>query len=746
MSCVRRWTLQVPFLAALSAALACGSDPTSPPPPDATPASVMAYAGGGDSARVGSPVSTAPAVIVRNAAGSPLSGVSVTFAVADGGGILTGASATTGSNGIATVRSWIVGDDAGANILTATVQGLSPVTFTAIGRLPRWTVMVYMAADNTLAAFGVANLYQMALAGVDPEVQVVVQAEFNPEAFSQAGFSPAVVDRSNYDTFRYVMDGSVSLPPNNVLIGPSTDIGNVDMTEPAQLRAFVQWAQQTAPAERTVLVLWNHGGDQAGLIEDETSAPGEVMTLSQLHTALAGLPRFDILYFEMCLMGGYEPMLAVQDLARTVVASEDSEYVAGWDFQRLLETMYASPTLSAPAMAGQLADAFDAAYASLGLSETISAYDLSGFSAVDAAVSQLGGALLNSQSVTAGGLASASFSVQRYEMPWVADLVDLADSLHLHFADPTIADAATAVRQAVLSPSFLLSTHHRTGTLYGQADESRSHGLTIVMPAGGESAMPSAGSASITAYTQEFPNATWGTFLSQYTSSLPSRPFVDIGTSSLTLYLVWDTTFAKTGWLEMLMYEPDGNIYSPIFGTLSPSGHFSADAQVDHTYYEGWTSNQFVESGTYYYLAWLVVDSTNYQPNVDAQYRYGNTALTSLYGPGTYPQLSLQTSFLNDPNASLTSVLSGAYTDLQAVATWTTPASSSPLLSVAPPATGVPIAASVLTTQQIAALRDLSTKIQAGRLRSPGDRAPPFGRNATRARPAPVAGHRPPAR
>ncbi len=163
--------------------------------------------------------------------------------------------------------------------------------------------MVYMAGDNSLAQFAATNLGQMAQAGVNPEVQVVVQAEFKQEAFIEAGLTPADVDRNNYDTFRYVMDGSSTAPARKVLFGPVTDIGNVNMTDPAQLRAFTQWAEKTAPSQRTVLVLWNHGGDEAGLIEDDASAPGNLMSLSQLSSALNGLPMLDILYFEMCLIG-----------------------------------------------------------------------------------------------------------------------------------------------------------------------------------------------------------------------------------------------------------------------------------------------------------------------------------------------------------------------------------------------------------------------------------------------------------
>jgi len=694
---------------------ATGPGNSSKPTVDLTkPTAITLVSGSGQTVRIGSAVPNPMTFKVTNSAGTGLSDVTVTFSVAAGGGSLGSNSAVTGTDGSVSVPTWTMGTTAGTNTLAATVGSSIQATVSATARLPYWTVMVYMAADNTLAAYGVVNLLQMALAGVNPEVQVVVEAEFNPEAFAMLGWTPAIVDRPNYNTFRYAMDGSVSRPPNNTLIGPATDIGNVNMTDPAQLRSFVQWAEQAAPAEHTTLVLWNHGGDQSGLIEDETSAPQTVMTLAQLHSALSGLPSIDVLYFEMCLMGGYEPLSAVKDIAKTVVASEDAEYVAGWDFHRFLQTMYSDPAASAQTMAGRLADAFDAAYGSLGLSETISAYNMSGFAAVDAAISQFGNALLNSPSTGAASLASAAAGVQRYEMPWVADLVDLADSIQAHVTDPTVLTAAGAVRSAATSSSFLLTNHYRTGTVYEQRDESRSHGLTIVMPGAGTTAMPSAGTASMAAYTQQFPTSSWSTFLQAYTAGIQAQSFVNVGASPLTLYLVWDTVFAKRGWLEMLMLEPDGSLYSPIFGSLSPSGRFTADAQASQTYYEGWASNQYVESGEYYYLAWLVSDSTNYQPVVDVQYRFGSASLTSLYAPGPYPQLSLQTSFFNDPNASLTNVLNGSYSDLKAVATWTTPAASGARTSPGPPTVSARGDVPGITQEQIQALRDFRERLRSG--------------------------------
>jgi hypothetical protein len=508
------------LLSACSGGSSSDSTPTSPSTPAAPVATSITFSSGsGQTVRISSAAPLAPSAVVRDQHGAVMSGVTVTFSVTSGGGSVTGATATTDATGTATVGSWTVGKTVGSNALLAQASGgANPsATITATARLPYWTVMVYMAADNSLAYFGALNLQQMANAGVNPEVQVVVQAEFNPAAFAQSGLTPASVDRPNYDTFRYVMDGSVTRPPNNVLIGPATDIGNVNMTDPAALRSFVQWAEQTAPSEHTVLVLWNHGGDQTGLIEDQTSAPGAFMTLPQLTTALTGLPQFDVIYFEMCLMGGYEPLSAVQGLTQAVVASEDEEYVAGWNFTTFLSAMYANTTAPATTVATALANAFDAGYATNGFSETIAAYNMSGYSAVNTAVGQLGTALGASTSATPAAIATVTTRVQRYTgSTYIADLVNVADSLAARFADPAITTAAAAVRQAVTSSSFLLTSHYRNGTQVYQNNEARSHGLTIVMPATAPYALPSTGPSGLTAYQQAFASLPWTSFLSRY--------------------------------------------------------------------------------------------------------------------------------------------------------------------------------------------------------------------------------------
>jgi hypothetical protein len=122
------------------------------------PASVVVAAGDGQSATAGTQVLVPPAVLVRDAGGTPAAGVAVAFAVASGGGNVTGGQATTGADGVAKVGAWRLGGGAGLNTLTATVDAPgvvgNPVTFTAtsVGGPPSASKSSISASPKTIAA------------------------------------------------------------------------------------------------------------------------------------------------------------------------------------------------------------------------------------------------------------------------------------------------------------------------------------------------------------------------------------------------------------------------------------------------------------------------------------------------------------------------------------------------------------------------------------------------------------------
>lgn len=144
-----------------------------------TTLSVAVNNGNGQQGLIGAPVNFPPSVIVRDGAGSALAGKQVTFAISGGAGALTGTSAITDANGIATVGAWTIA--LGANAVTATVSdpGLvigNPVTFTATGDPQAYHVdvrFITTMTDPEKAAFtAAAAKWQSVIFGDVPDILI----------------------------------------------------------------------------------------------------------------------------------------------------------------------------------------------------------------------------------------------------------------------------------------------------------------------------------------------------------------------------------------------------------------------------------------------------------------------------------------------------------------------------------------------------------------------------------------------
>ena len=98
----------------------------------AAPATLTIVSGNNQSGAAGAALPNPLVVKVADSSGNPIAGVTVSFAVTAGGGSLGSTAVTTGSDGQA-ATAWILGTTPATNRATATVTGLSTVTFTATG-------------------------------------------------------------------------------------------------------------------------------------------------------------------------------------------------------------------------------------------------------------------------------------------------------------------------------------------------------------------------------------------------------------------------------------------------------------------------------------------------------------------------------------------------------------------------------------------------------------------------------------
>ena len=159
------------WLAGVSLLIGCGKNGVAPPPP---PARIGIQAGNNQQAPIGTTLAIAPAAAVSDQSGNPVSNVSVTFAVASGGGSVTGGNTTTNTSGVATVGSWTLGPLPGTNTVTATASGSgiagNPATFTATGCTNCWTTKASMPTARWLLATEQVGNILYALGGANPNI------------------------------------------------------------------------------------------------------------------------------------------------------------------------------------------------------------------------------------------------------------------------------------------------------------------------------------------------------------------------------------------------------------------------------------------------------------------------------------------------------------------------------------------------------------------------------------------------
>ena len=172
---------------------------------EATVATTIVRVSGNNQTAVVSTALPNPFVVeVRDQDGDGLSGITVAFAVTAGGGTLSTASGTTGSNGRAS-STLTLGSTAGTNTVTATASGItSPVTFTATATATGTAV----ASHIHLSDFIDDNVRMILVPSADGQAPIVytytVSGLGNPQGVTFDGTHIHIADSSD-DNVRMIL-------------------------------------------------------------------------------------------------------------------------------------------------------------------------------------------------------------------------------------------------------------------------------------------------------------------------------------------------------------------------------------------------------------------------------------------------------------------------------------------------------------------------------------------------------------
>ena len=180
------------------------------------------------------------------------------------------------------------------------------------------TVMVYMCGTDLESNYGMgtADLNEMAYAAHSDNVNIIV------ETGGTKRWKNSVISPNSNQIWR-VSDRSIQKLEGN--------FGRKAMTDANTLAEFIQYSAKNFPANRYILIMWDHGGGSyAGYGYDELYPNGS-MTVDKIAAGLkAGGVKFDIIGFDACLMANMETAIAVEPYADYLLASEETEPGTGW--------------------------------------------------------------------------------------------------------------------------------------------------------------------------------------------------------------------------------------------------------------------------------------------------------------------------------------------------------------------------------------------------------------------------------
>lgn len=193
----------------------------------------------------------------------------------------------------------------------------------------KWLFLNYIAADNNLTKYQMANVDQMEQVGSDKNTHIVSYIDVGPKP------NPMDGKWQNCRSY-YITKDNDTTKINSELV---KDYGKVDMSSPETLKKFIIDAMQKFPADHVALILNDHGGGFTGAMSDDSD--GNFMSTPQIKQALSEAEKvtgkkIDIVGFDACLMAETEVAYEIKDHANIMLASEESEGGPGWAYNSML--------------------------------------------------------------------------------------------------------------------------------------------------------------------------------------------------------------------------------------------------------------------------------------------------------------------------------------------------------------------------------------------------------------------------
>ena len=190
------------------------------------------------------------------------------------------------------------------------------------------SVYIYMCGSNLESKYGFAkqNIDELLEADIPENTTVLLETGGASRWWSDQNIAS---DRLQ----RYVVGGTE--------LELVEEMENASMGDPDTFSSFLRWGLENYPADRSILVIWDHGGTAADGVCYDENYRYDCLDRAELTAAFeaACLPKkFDLILFDTCYMGSLETAALVKDYAHYMTASQKIIPGGGLNYQVLAES------------------------------------------------------------------------------------------------------------------------------------------------------------------------------------------------------------------------------------------------------------------------------------------------------------------------------------------------------------------------------------------------------------------------
>lgn len=243
-------------------------------------------------------------------------------AIVDEKGLVTGLA-----NGVATITASALKEDGSfvKDTIDITVDN---------SMLDKWTIMIYMCGSDLESENGLAteDLKEIVQTRNQPDdVNIIIEAG---GASSWESTYSNVINANKLNRFHL----------ENRSFVKDEQIARANMGSSSTFQSFLEWGLNNYPAEKTGVILWNHGGGMQGCCFDEFTNDylDSAESLSAVKGAFnkTGTTKLEWIGYDCCLMQTQEYAEINSPYFNYMIASQESESGYGWDYDHWLDDLY----------------------------------------------------------------------------------------------------------------------------------------------------------------------------------------------------------------------------------------------------------------------------------------------------------------------------------------------------------------------------------------------------------------------